>query len=70
MNEMSKFEAMGFEAQPKGIKDSVLDPAFTMAMLNFDEDDYAISPSDDWNQGWLKAAYASKDSYLNSLKGE
>ena len=67
---MTKFETMGYEAFSNGIKDSVLDPAFTMAMLNFDEDDYAITPGDDWNQGWLKAAYENKDSYLNSLKGE
>ena len=57
---MTKFETMGYEAHANGIKDAVKDPAYGLAMLDYDEEDYDIEPEDDWNQGWLKAAFEAK----------
>ena len=55
----TSFEQMGINAYKEGIKDSTDDPAFTMAiMANLDL--FNITPADDWNQGWILAAYHFK----------
>lgn len=58
---MTRFEELGYKAFANGIKDSIKDPGFGMAMLEYDEDDYHIDPHDDWNQGWLRAVYEKKN---------
>lgn len=58
-NNAMKFEEMGWHAYKAGIKDCTDDPAYTMAILA-ESKDYTINPHDDWNQGWLLAAFHFK----------
>ena len=56
----TSYEQMGINAYKEGIKDSIEDPAFKAAvMANLDLFD--ITPEDDWNQGWILAAYHFKE---------
>jgi len=56
----TSFEQMGINAYKAGIKDSTDDPAFTLATLA-NSDLFNITPADDWNQGWILAAYHFKE---------
>ena len=50
------YEAMGYHAFAKGIKNAADDPEFSMAVLA-ESLEYEMSPEDDWNQGWLIAKF-------------
>lgn len=54
------YEAMGYHAFAKGIKNAADDPEFSMAILA-ESLEYEMSPEDDWNQGWLIAKFKDID---------
>jgi len=56
MSRRYTYEAMGFHAFGKGIKNAADDPEFSMAVLA-ESIEYEMSPEDDWNQGWLIAKF-------------
>ncbi len=60
MSKRYRFEAMGFHAFAKGIKNACDDSEYNMAILDASPKEFEITPEDDWNQGWLIAFYKEK----------
>ena len=58
-----KYEAMGYHAFAKGIKNAADDPDF-VDVHTADVKEYEMSPEDDWNQGWLIAAAKNRENNL------